>query len=342
VVTAIAYSVTSGSGSVLFFGGDVADAAIASVLGLTVFLIGQLCKLTDGLPQIECFLASFVVSIMSYFINTFLVQGQCPFAQLFGGVVWLLPGTSIVIALLEIYSQSIVYGSARLVYAISMASQLGFGIAIGCGICYPLVNMAEVFTSGCESPFPPVYKCIFVPLMSLSMAVLVGCSPSHFLGVVAVSGSGVLAAFWAQYWASAAHHAIAENVAGIVAAAVVTMTARILAHLSDQHYFIYLYMGVQVLVPGGIGVRGMSDMWSGDMQGGIVFTFKMCLVGVSLVMGVFVALIPRGLWGCMHKRRPKSIPLGESRKGKMKIYRDPSYASFQSDNYGHYYDDIAD
>lgn len=331
-------AITSGMGSLLFFGGSAEDAAIAAFLGIIVFLIGKLCTLTDGLPQIQCFLSSFVISVLSYFINTYLIEGQCNFAQLFGGVVWLLPGISIVIALLEIYSQSIVYGSARLVYAISMASQLGFGIAIGCGICYPLVNMTEVFTSGCESPFPPIYKCIFVPIMSLSMAILVGCSPSHFLGIVTVSGGGVYAATWTQQLLSP--RPIAENVGGIVAAAVVTMLSRICAHLSDQNYFIYLATGVMMLVPGGIGVRGMSDMWSGDMQGGIVFTFKMCLVGVSLVMGVFLALIPRGLWVHMSKQRPRNIPLGESRSGKMKIYRDPSYASFQSD--GYYYDNIAD
>jgi hypothetical protein len=112
--------------------------------------------------------------------------------------------------------------------------------------------------------------------------------------------------------------------------------------MSDDvsHYFIYLANGILMLVPGGMGVRGMSDMWSGDMQGGIVFTFKMCLVGVSLVMGVFLALIPRGLWLHMNKQQPRSIPLGESKSGRMKIYRDPSYASFQSD--GYYYEDIAD
>jgi hypothetical protein len=156
------------------------DGFIASVLGLVVFLVGRMCTLTDGLPQIECFISSFVVSVLFYLINTFIVQGECPFAQLFGGVVWLLPGTSIVIALLEIYSMSIVYGSARLVYAISLASQLGFGIAIGCGLCYPDVT-ERVFTAGCAAPLAisPLYKCVLAPVLSISMAVILGCSPRH-------------------------------------------------------------------------------------------------------------------------------------------------------------------
>lgn len=322
----------------LFFNGDVVDGIIAGVLGFTVFLISKMCTLTDGLPQIECFLSAFIVSVMSYFINTYLVQGQCPFAQLFGGVVWLLPGTSIVVALLEIYSQSIVYGSARLVYAISLASQLGFGMAIGCGICYPLVNMAAVFTSGCVSPFSPLCKFFFVPIMTISMATILGCTPKHYVGVVVVSGSAIWAGGMAQGLISA--RPIADSLGGILAAAMVTLLARFLGYLNNHHYYIYLVTGIQVLVPGGIGVRGMSDMWSGDMQGGIAVTFQMCLVGVSLAMGVFLAIIPRGIWLHMHMPQPTHPPLGDSKTGSFQMYsRASSYGSVHDDSRRSYCDE---
>ena len=60
--------------------------------------------------------------------------------------------------------------------------------------------------------------------------------------------------------------------------------------------------GLTVLVPGGIGVRGMSDMWSGDFESGLEFTFQMVLVSICLAIGIFLALLPRKSWCC--KRRP--------------------------------------
>jgi uncharacterized membrane protein YjjB (DUF3815 family) len=185
--------------------------------------------------------------------------------------------------------------------------------------------------------FTPLH-CYWMIFLTLCLA-LFFLSCLQFLGVVAVSGSGVLTGVWAQNLVVA--RPIAENIAGIMAAAVVTLLARFFGHMHDHNYFIYLATGIQTLVPGGIGVRGMSDMWSGDMQGGIVFTFKMCLVGVSLAMGVFLAIIPRGIWVQLNRRAPvRNIPLGESRSGRVKIFRDPNYGSFQSDDCYSYHDDI--
>ena len=329
VVICIAYACTSFAGCIIFFGGGFTDALIAAFLGSVVYFISLLCTLMEDLSQIECFLSSLVVSILSYLIETYIVSGRCIFAQVFGGVVWILPGVSIMIALLEIYSRSIVYGSARLVYAISLASQLGFGLAMGCGMCYPLKDMLKIFTSGCVSPYSPIFKFMCVPIMSISMGIMNGCSKSHFPGVVLVAGSGVYAGAWAKE--ALTSHSIEESVSCVIAAAVVTLMSRILGHVADHNYFIYLSTGILVLVPGGIGVRGMSEMWSGDMNGGIIFTFKMCLVGVSLAMGVFAALIPRGMLILMYKNQQKKFPLGETRSGRMKIFHDPHrYDSFQT------------
>ena len=328
-VICIAYACTSFTGSLLFFGGDFTDALIAAFLGVVVYFISFLCTLIEDLSQIECFLSSLVVSILSYLIETYIVSGRCIFAQVFGGVVWMFPGVSIMIALLEIYSRSIVYGSARLVYAISLASQLGFGLAMGCGMCYPMKDMVNLFTSGCVSPYPPIFKVLFLPIMSISMALIYGCSKSHFPGVVLVSGSGVYAGAWAQ--SAMTSYSIAESVSCVFAAAVVTLMSRILGRITGHNYIIYLSTGILVLVPGSIGVRGMSEMWSGDMNGGIIFTFKMCLVGVSLAMGVFAALIPRGMLILMCTNQLESVPSGETRSGKMKIFHDPHrYDSFQT------------
>lgn len=74
-------------------------------------------------------------------------------------------------------------------------------------------------------------------------------------------------------------------------------------------------------------------MWSGDMEGGIVFTFKMIMVGVSLAIGVFMALLPRMAWlhplmdltsytahySKRHRRREQYFPIGEVKDKRLKV-----------------------
>ena len=71
-------------------------------------------------------------------------------------------------------------------------------------------------------------------------------------------------------------------------------------------------------------------MWSGDMESGIVFTFKMIMVGISLAIGVFMALLPKMRWlqscmECMSGRggrksvKGRYFPIGESKDERMKM-----------------------
>ena len=74
----------------------------------------------------------------------------------------------------------------------------------------------------------------------------------------------------------------------------------------------------------------MSNMWSGDMEDGIAFTFKMIMIGVMIAVGVCVALIPKYSWiramrntlcecCCGRSERRKYFPLGEVREGRIKM-----------------------
>lgn len=58
------------------------------------------------------------------------------------------------------------------------------------------------------------------------------------------------------------------------------------------------------MVTGGIGVRGMTDMLSGNTSSGADFTFRMLLEAFCLALGVFIAMIPRKRW--FFKRKHKT------------------------------------
>mmetsp|Transcript_14366 Transcript_14366/g.15020 ORF Transcript_14366/g.15020 Transcript_14366/m.15020 type:complete len:496 (-) Transcript_14366:38-1525(-) len=291
-IITMAYGLTSFAATLLFFGGDLRDGGWAFFLGLLVNFCGHLCAILPGLSEIECFVSPFIVSLTASIVDKFLFnQKLCLYGQLFGGIVWLLPGITITIGLLEIYSKMPMYGSARLVYGISLASQLGFGLTLGYMLASNSQQIPDSFINGCREPISIYYGFILLPIMATSFAIMISSAYRQIPGMILTCGVGVVTSHIALYYGA--------GVAAIpfIASMTVTIIGRIYAYLDgNQRPFTYIITGLLVLVPGGVGVRGMSDMWSGNSQTGIEFTFRMLMVAVSLAMGMFIALIPSQKW----------------------------------------------
>jgi uncharacterized membrane protein YjjB (DUF3815 family) len=57
--------------------------------------------------------------------------------------------------------------------------------------------------------------------------------------------------------------------------------------------------GILLLVPGGIGVRGVEAMLKDDVLSGMGFVFNMLVVGLSITIGLLMSklVLPSGLFG---------------------------------------------
>ena len=299
----LAFGCSSFGATTLFFGGTWIDGGWAFVFGILVYFLDDLSQKLTGLSEISSFVTSFILSVIATLIDIHLSDGSsCLFGQLFGGVVWLLPGITITIGLLEIYSQMPMYGSARLVYGISLASQLGFGLVLGYMLASQSKQLPDSFINGCRDPISPYYSIILLPLTAGSWSVMASSTYRQIPGMIVTCTTGFLTSYILF------HAGLDPSVIPFVAAIAVTIAGRIYAYLEgNQRPFTFIMTGLLVLVPGGVGVRGMSDMWSGDSQLGMEVTFKMLLIGVSLAMGHFIALIPSQKWFLV-KVQKKSNP----------------------------------
>jgi uncharacterized membrane protein YjjB (DUF3815 family) len=139
--------------AIAFYGGRWVDGAISFLFGLFVYYLDYLCNTVRGLSHIEGFLATTVISFVAFILSTHVLSplhiSHCPYAQIFGAIVWLLPGITLSVSLLELYSSMIVYGASRLIYGIALAAQLGFGLGVGFYAANPGHPLPEDFTSGC-------------------------------------------------------------------------------------------------------------------------------------------------------------------------------------------------
>jgi uncharacterized membrane protein YjjB (DUF3815 family) len=315
----LASGVASFSATLLFFGGTFRDGCGAFILGILVNLCGNLCAILPGLSEVECFVSPFIVSLVTSLVDKFLFgQELCLYGLQFGAIVWLLPGITITIALLELFSKMIVYGSSRLIYGILLATQLGFGLSGGYKLIYPEHSLPDSFANGCPNPLPAVSGILLLPIAVSAMGIIINADVSQLPGMIFCGGVGHLVSYAFHYYQIASDD---NDAIPVVAAFIVTVAARLYGHYTHKRPLVYIIGGLLILVPGGIGVRGMSDVWSGNMQSGLDFTFRMVLIGVCLATGVFLALLPRRSWiPILEQRNDYLKPKSESEAVQMKTY----------------------
>jgi uncharacterized membrane protein YjjB (DUF3815 family) len=240
---------------------------------------------------------TFIATLLDKFVYN---ENLCLYGQLFGGIVWQLPGITITIAVLELYSNMIVYGSSRLMYGISLATQLGLGLSGGYRLVYTERDLPDSFENGCKHEVNDAFGFILLPLAAVGLGVLINATHRQLPGMVLCCGTGQLLSFLINRLEAAN-----DSFVPLVASFGVTTVARIYAYYLKERPLVYILCGLLVLVPGGMGVKGSSSMFSGDVKSGLEFTFQMVLIGVVLAIGVFLALLPRKSWFCSNVRTNK-------------------------------------
>lgn len=71
------------------------------------------------------------------------------------------------------------------------------------------------------------------------------------------------------------------------------------SHFQGDLPLVMVLSGILLLVPGGIGVRGVATMLQDDVLSGMGFVIDMMVVGLSITIGLLLAkiVLPTGLYG---------------------------------------------
>lgn len=302
--TAVCFFLASMFSSFLWFGGNAADSAWSGVFGAFVFGVELLSQRLTGLSEINSFTSSFIISLIASLLDLHVYKGDlCLLAAMYGGVVWLLPGLTITLALLEIYSSMMVYGASRLIYGISQASQLGFGLALGrLLVIEDASQVPQSFISGCRHPVADAWGVLFLPLASCMFAIITNASWDQVPGMVLSSAVGQTGSYLMS------KRGVSPTIVPFVCAMLVTTTSRLYAWWhGNERPLVYIIAGLLVLVPGGVGVKGvLNTALNGDSGAAMNTVSGMCLIGIMLAVGVFVSLVPTTRWLYpLHDRRSR-------------------------------------
>ena len=192
------FSIVSWTCCILFFRSNWTEAFIGAFFGGTICTFIEKIKNLRGIVHIHWFLACFLVSFMATLVDSYLFNNTlCKQAIVFGGCCNFFPGLSVAMSLLEIYSGMVVYGTSKLIYSISQAAQIGFGIALGHALGSGKKDVDISFLEGCvnNDPVNPLWYILMQPVLASVIAIAMNPKFSHMLGILLTSAVSFISGY---------------------------------------------------------------------------------------------------------------------------------------------------
>ena len=279
VLTTLAYGLASAAAS-RFLGGGLKEVGISALLGLVIGLLMVLTGKRPALGRVFEPLAAFSVTMLAVLLSFGFGSYAVSNATL-AGLIVLMPGLTLTVAITELSTQHLASGTARLSAAFVVFLGMGFGVAIGETITRKLVGGAQL-ARAVALPDWTIWLALLT--MSLAFTVLLRAKARDAVWIVI---SGALAFTGSQLGATW----FGADLGVFVGALTVGIASRLYAQLLDRPATITQVPGLLLLVPGSVGFRGLAALLDKQVISGVDTTFKMILTAVALVAGTLIANI---------------------------------------------------
>lgn len=277
IVTTLAFAVTSGVAG-RFFGAGLHEVLLAMITGLAVGLLALLIPHSQAVARLFEVLAGLLVSLIAV-VGASLIGGASIPIVTVAGLIVLVPGLTLTIAISEIAQRSLVSGASRLLGAVVVFLMLGFGVAGGGQLGARIV--------GHVADRPPIAlpqwtEALAVLIATITLTILMR-APFRDLGtIMLVSACTYLAV---QVVSPRVGPELGVCVGAIVAGAMSNLHAR----NWNRPAGLTRIPAMMLLVPGGLGFTGIASLLKEDIIHGMTIAFSVALISVSLVVGLIMS-----------------------------------------------------
>ena len=279
VITTLAFGIASGAAGRLF-GGGLREMAAATAIGIIIGLLALLARRVQGLGHVFEPIAAFVASFTAAAIGA-LVLPLSGFLATLAGLIVLVPGLTLTIAMTEISTRHLVSGTARLSGAVMLFLGIAFGVALGGTLGQHAFGAAIVAQ---PALLPAWTNLVALALAALGFVVLLRAEPVDAPWIILAGGLGF-------YGSRIGAAALGPELGTFVGALTAGIASNIYAKLRDRPATIALVPGILLLVPGSIGYRSLASLLKREVVLGVETAFQMVLIAVALVAGMLIANI---------------------------------------------------
>lgn len=272
-----AYAIACGTAAV-FFGGGWRELTVATGIGL---ILGIMAALTAGharfagvFPALAACLATVVSRLIMH-----VWQPGTAFIGALGGMIVLVPGYTLTVAMNEIAHRHLVSGTARVTGALVTFLQMGLGLALGGRISDAILRTPP----GTESE--PVAAWAYWASVALAAGAFTVLFQAHRRDAPAILVASLIALLTAQFgtpW-------LGPVVGVALSAWMLGIFSNGLARFNGRPASTTLVPGLLVLVPGSFGFRSVQALLNHDVVSGIEIGFSTTMTAMALVTGLFLA-----------------------------------------------------
>lgn len=279
--------------SAVFLGGSLREVAVAGFVGLVT---GLAAFLAERRPAAERLFVPFAAAFAA-FTAAVVAQAAPPlsvYIATVAGLIVLLPGYTLTVALSELAAEHLSSGTARFAGALVTFLMIGLGVAIGGRLATatmgalvaspdPTAAAAAAAAAAAISLGPPAWLQIVALLLApLALAVLLRAPRTEIPWIVAIGTVG--------YFAGRLGADMLEPEVGMfLGALAVGLASGLYERRRRLPGSIPLVPGILMLVPGSIGYRSLTALLAAEVVPGIQTAFRMLLVAASLVAGLLIA-----------------------------------------------------
>ncbi|MFN7962168.1 MAG: threonine/serine exporter family protein [Thermoanaerobaculia bacterium] len=285
-ITTLAFGLASAAAA-CFFGGGWAEIASAGgvglVLGALALVAGRLPALARVFEPGAAFLASLLAAASAAVPAGWLLGPAAGPIVLLAGLIVLVPGLTLTVAMTELATQHLVSGSARMAGALVKLLTLGFGSALGAWVARPWLPAAVVQPAG----LPPWVEPIALALAALGFTILFRARPADY-------GWILLAAAAALEGGRLGSRLLGPQLGAFLGALLVGAGSNLFARLAHRPAAVTQLPGMMLLVPGSLGFKSIAQLVAANVEAGVEAAFAMGLVAAALVTGLLIAnvLVP--------------------------------------------------
>ncbi|NVK22315.1 MAG: threonine/serine exporter family protein [Kangiellaceae bacterium] len=263
------------------FNGGWQEVLTASVIGLLVgFLVNLGGPRSETVSNLMPALCAFFASIISFACNQWLGL-HSTYIPIVAGIIILVPGMMLTIAMAELATQNLVSGTARLLGAGMIFIQMTFGVAIGSQLAnylFPLTERIELVA------LPNWTLWVALVATSWSFMVLFQSRWKELPWIIVAT----LSAYFISRWGV---QQMGPATGAFIGALSVGLFANLAHRIRKVSTAAIMMPGFIILVPGSIGFKSLTALLEHDIIGGLETAFNMVIIGISLVTGLLISSI---------------------------------------------------
>ena len=252
----------------------VASVPVGLAVGATVVAARRMQRLTSLLELLAGFLAAVLTLALGHVLPHFHLA-----TVVLAGIILLLPGLSITLAVSELAVRHLVSGTARLAGAVVTLVSLGFGVAMGYAV---FTKLDMVPPSAPSHTAPDVWLTVLAVAGSTAALMVTTNSRPRDVWVVAAAVAGAVLGARFGAWL------LGPTVGVAVASLMVGLGSNLYARLARRPAAVPLLPGLAVLVPGALGFRGIS-VFLRSATGSLQILAAVLVIAAGLVVGLLVA-----------------------------------------------------